>query len=182
VALADQRINRELITALEAEIDLPVYFGNRNWAPYVEDTVAACGQRDSPCSRVHTSAWGGYSSCTQLRRGHRTARTAAGQGAPELVKLRQYFDHPLFVEMFTKPSVRQHRLCLTELRERARLVSPRTPFPSRPDRVAARLVRPPGAYASRWSPLRQAMKTTTTVWQSRSGRHSAVVGADIGDH
>src|SRR5512135_1927121 len=34
-------INRELISAIEAEIDLPVYFGNRNWEPYVEDTVAA---------------------------------------------------------------------------------------------------------------------------------------------
>src|SRR6185503_8728086 len=34
-------INRELISALEAEIDLPVYFGNRNWEPYVEDTVVA---------------------------------------------------------------------------------------------------------------------------------------------
>src|SRR6476660_4340661 len=37
-------INRELITALEVELadrgfELPVYFGNRNWEPYVEDTV-----------------------------------------------------------------------------------------------------------------------------------------------
>jgi len=30
------------------------------------------------------------------------ARAAAGNGAPELVKLRQYYDHPVFVEMFTE--------------------------------------------------------------------------------
>src|SRR5271154_1810671 len=34
-------INRALITELQAERDLPAYFGNRNWAPYVEDAVAA---------------------------------------------------------------------------------------------------------------------------------------------
>jgi len=72
-------INRELITALEAEIDLPVYFGNRNWAPYVEDTVAA--MRDNGIRRAAvftTSAWGGYSSCTQYVEDIARARTAAG--------------------------------------------------------------------------------------------------------
>ena len=49
-----------------------------------------------------TSAWGGYSSCTQYVEDIARARAAAGEGAPELVKLRQYFDHPLFVEMFTE--------------------------------------------------------------------------------
>ncbi len=38
--------NRELKTALEAElarrgIDLPVYWGNRNWAPYLDDAFTA---------------------------------------------------------------------------------------------------------------------------------------------
>ena len=83
-------------------IDLPVYFGNRNWEPYVEDTVAA--MRDNGIRRAAvftTSAWGGYSSCTQYVEDIARARAAAGEGAPELVKLRQYFDHPLFVEMFT---------------------------------------------------------------------------------
>src|SRR3954463_16021852 len=96
-------INRELIRALDAEIDLPVYFGNRNWEPYVEDTVAA--MRDNGIRRAAvftTSAWGGYSSCTQYVEDIARARTAAGAAAPELVKLRQYFDHPLFVEMFTE--------------------------------------------------------------------------------
>ena len=64
-------INRALIGQLEAELtdaglDVPVYFGNRNWEPYVEDAVAA--MRDNGVRRAAvftTSAWGGYSSCTQ---------------------------------------------------------------------------------------------------------------------
>ena len=96
-------INRALIAQLEAELtdrglELPVYFGNRNWEPYVEDAVAA--MRDNGIRRAAvftTSAWGGYSSCTQYVEDIARGRTAAGDRAPELVKLRQYFDHPLFV-------------------------------------------------------------------------------------
>ncbi|MEO2169468.1 MAG: ferrochelatase, partial [bacterium] len=38
-------INRDLILAIETELarrgtELPVYFGNRNWEPYIEDVVA----------------------------------------------------------------------------------------------------------------------------------------------
>src|ERR1700738_1624839 len=96
-------INRELIAQLQRQTELPVSFDNRNWEPYVEDTVAA--MRDNGIRRAAvftTSAWGGYSSCTQYVEDIARARAAAGEGAPELVKLRQYFDHPLFVEMFTE--------------------------------------------------------------------------------
>src|ERR1700754_5206939 len=96
-------INRQLISAIEDEVDLPVYFGNRNWEPYVEDTVAA--MRDNGVRRAAgftTSAWGGYSGCAQYQEDIERARGAAGPNAPELVKLRQYFDHPLLVEMFAE--------------------------------------------------------------------------------
>src|SRR6516225_6680173 len=101
-------INRALIEQIRAELkdrgaDLPVYFGNRNWQPYVEDAVAA--MRDNGVRRAAvftTSAWGGYSSCTQYVEDIARGRQATGDGAPELVKMRQYFDHPLFVEMFTE--------------------------------------------------------------------------------
>src|SRR5579884_1303766 len=43
-------INRALITELQAELDIPVYFGNRNWQPFVEDTVAA--MRDNGIRRA----------------------------------------------------------------------------------------------------------------------------------
>src|SRR5919204_3765440 len=96
-------INRALIEQLRAVIELPIYLENRNWDPYVEDTVAA--MRDNGVRRAAvftTSAWGGYSSCTQYVEDIARARAAAGEGAPELVKLRQYYDHPLMVEMFTE--------------------------------------------------------------------------------
>jgi ferrochelatase len=97
------RCNRALITAIEqalatAKLDLPVYFGNRNWHPMVEDAVAdmtADGVRRALV--FTTSAWGGYSGCRQYHEDIARARGVVGPGAPELVKLRQFFDHPLFV-------------------------------------------------------------------------------------
>jgi ferrochelatase len=178
-------INRELITALEAEIDLPVYFGNRNWAPYVEDTVAA--MRDNGIRRAAvftTSAWGGYSSCTQYVEDIARARTAAGQGAPELVKLRQYFDHPLFVEMFTEAIGAAAQTLPDELRERARLVFTAHSIP-----VAARSRCGPDlygrqvAYASRLVATAAGYEDYDQVWQSRSGPPQVPwLEPDIGDH
>ena len=82
-------INRALIEQLRLQLpDLPVYFGNRNWEPYVEDTVAE--MRDNGIRRAAvftTSAWGGYSSCAQYVEDIVRARTAAGPDAPELVKI-----------------------------------------------------------------------------------------------
>ncbi|HEY7054365.1 MAG TPA: ferrochelatase [Mycobacterium sp.] len=94
-------INRALIEQIRMQLDLPVYFGNRNWEPYVEDAVAE--MRDDGIRRAAvftTSAWGGYSSCRQYLEDIARARRAVGDDAPELVKLRHYFDHPLLVEMF----------------------------------------------------------------------------------
>src|SRR6202000_2104716 len=94
-------INRALITELRAELDLPVYFGNRNWEPYVEDCVTAMRDNGIRLAAVFTtSAWSGYSSCTQYVEDIARARRAAGPDAPDLVKLRPYFDHPGFVQIF----------------------------------------------------------------------------------
>ncbi|PRW63764.1 ferrochelatase [Actinopolyspora mortivallis] len=98
------RLNREVMVSLTSELagrgwDLPVYFGNRNWHPLVEDTVermAADGVRRALV--FATSAWGGYSGCRQYHEDIARARAAVGQDrAPDLVKLRQFYDHPLFV-------------------------------------------------------------------------------------
>ncbi|GAA1831477.1 ferrochelatase [Pseudonocardia ailaonensis] len=89
--------NRELISALRARTDLPVYFGNRNWHPLVEDTVtemARDGIRDALV--FATSAYGGFSACRQYDDDIARAR-AAVPDAPRLTKLRHFFDHPLFV-------------------------------------------------------------------------------------
>jgi len=174
-------INRELITALEAEIDLPVYFGNRNWEPYVEDTVAA--MRDNGVRRAAvftTSAWGGYSSCTQYVEDIARARAAAGERAPELVKLRQYFDHPLFVGMFTDA------ICAAAqtVPEDARLVFTAHSIPvSAQNRCGPDLYARQVGYASQLVAAATGHSDYDQVWQSRSGPPQVPwLEPDVADH
>lgn len=99
--------NRELKTALEAEfarrgIDLPVYWGNRNWAPYLDDAfTAATGDGHSTLLVLATSAYSSYSSDRQYREDIARAVTDAGlQERMTADKVRLYFDHPGFVQPF----------------------------------------------------------------------------------
>ena len=95
--------NRELIANIEAElsrrgIDLPVYFGNRNWRPFAEDTakqLLADGRRNVLV--FATSAWGGYSACRQYDEDIQRIREVT----PEITytKLWQFYGHPVFVEL-----------------------------------------------------------------------------------
>lgn len=95
---------RDLLAALRTEfaatgIDLPLYWGNRNWAPMLADTLAT--MRDDGVRHalaLVTSAYGGYSACRQYHEDIASARAAVGQGAPLVDKLRQFWDHPGFVE------------------------------------------------------------------------------------
>ncbi len=95
--------NRDFLTALradlaEAGIDLPVYWGNRNWDPYLKDTLArmaADGVTRAAC--FVTSAYSSWSSCRQYRENLWDAVEGL-EGAPRLDKLRHYFNHPGFVE------------------------------------------------------------------------------------
>src|SRR5689334_13809884 len=90
--------NRELIAAVRSRVEMPVYFGNRNWHPMVEDTVAEMARDGVRRALVFaTSAYGGFSACRQYHEDIARARKAVGEGAPELVRLRHFFDHPLFV-------------------------------------------------------------------------------------
>ena len=114
-------LNREIIAGLEVELarrgrNLPVYFGNRNWAPFLNDTLAQ--MRDDGVSSAAvfaTSAWGGYSGCAQYHEDIARARRAV-EGAPDLVRLRQFHDHPLFVARFAADLSR----ALADARQRAR--------------------------------------------------------------
>jgi protoporphyrin/coproporphyrin ferrochelatase len=96
--------NRALIEALRAEfdlhgIDLPIYWGNRNWHPYVEDTVRAMAADGIRQAAVFvTSAYSSYSSCRQYQDDLAAARAAVGESAPDLFKLRHFFDHPGFID------------------------------------------------------------------------------------
>ncbi|HWE54555.1 MAG TPA: ferrochelatase [Acidimicrobiales bacterium] len=95
--------NRALMDALTEEFARSgrrrrLYWGNRNWKPYLADTVAA--MRDDGVERVvvfATSAYSSYSSCRQYLDDLERARNQVGAGAPTLVKIRPYFDHPGFV-------------------------------------------------------------------------------------
>ncbi|XTP37378.1 ferrochelatase [Mycobacterium sp. TJFP1] len=183
-------INRDLIVAIEAELarrgmQMPVYFGNRNWEPYVEDTVAA--MRDNGIRRAavfSTSAWGGYSGCAQYQEDIARGRVAAGPEAPELVKLRQYFDHPLLIEMFAD-AIRDAAATLPEdLRAQARLVFTAHSIPVRAaNRCGPDLYERQVAHTSALVAAAAGYPEYDQVWQSRSGPPQVPwLEPDVGDH
>lgn len=99
--------NRELKAALEAElarrgIDLPVLWGNRNWDPYVRDALVEANERGfTKLIAIGTSAYSSYSSCRQYREDYAAALTETGlNGVIQIDKVRQFFDHPGFVQPF----------------------------------------------------------------------------------
>jgi ferrochelatase len=99
---------RELLDELRADLataglDLPVYWGNRNWHPYLAETLRQMrddGVRSAVC--FVTSAYASYSGCRQYRENLYDAvlEVEADGGGPvsALDKLRHYFDHPGFLE------------------------------------------------------------------------------------
>ena len=95
--------NRAIIARLSALLEsegprLPVYFGNRNWQPYLQDTLAqmaADGVRHA--LGFVTSAYSSYSSCRQYLGNIEQARMAVGPNAPKVDKLRAFFNHPGFI-------------------------------------------------------------------------------------
>ncbi len=119
--------NRALLAAIGedlagAGIDLPVYWGNRNWTPYLADTLRQMtADGVTRAAVLTTSAYSSYSSCRQYRENLADA-VAEVPDAPRLDRLRQYFNHPGFVE----PVVDATLAALAELpdavREQARLV------------------------------------------------------------
>ncbi|WP_067676796.1 ferrochelatase [Nocardia miyunensis] len=187
-------LNRDIITALEAEfatrgIDLPVYFGNRNWHPMAEDTVRAMRADGIGTALVFpTSAWGGYSGCRQYDEDIlRTRETVTD--APGLVKLRQYFDHPLLIESFADAIRGALQEIPAQRRDRTRLVFTAHSIPVSADASAG----PPAEGGKLYS--RQVAETARlcaaatgfaeydVVWQSRSGPPQVPwLEPDIVDH
>ncbi|WP_036320934.1 ferrochelatase [Microbacterium indicum] len=99
--------NRALKAALETElaarrIDLPVYWGNRNWEPYLSDAIREAA--DSGRTRLlalATSAYSSFSSCRQYREDFaRVLEETDLAGTVTIDKIRQFFDHPGFVDSF----------------------------------------------------------------------------------
>lgn len=101
--------NRALRAALEAElaargIDLPVYWGNRNWGPFLADALReAAAAGDTTLIAIDTSAYSSYSSCRQYREDFARELDATGLADVLVIdKVRQYFDHPGFIAPFTE--------------------------------------------------------------------------------
>ena len=99
--------NRVLRAALHAELDrrghaLPVYWGNRNWAPYLDEALQhAYDDGHRTFLTIATSAYSSYSSCRQYREDLADAVQATGlSGKVEIDKVRSFFDHPGFVTPF----------------------------------------------------------------------------------
>ncbi len=94
--------NRELVSRLQSAIDLPVYWGNRNWHPFLTDTVRQ--MRDDGIHRAlafATSAFGSYSGCRQYLEDIDRARSAVGEGAPRVDKIQPFSTHSGFIEAMT---------------------------------------------------------------------------------
>ena len=97
--------NRAMIASLQVElaargIDMPVYFGNRNWEPYNADAVTALhadGHRHA--LGLVTSAYSSYSSCRQYREDFAMVLEETGLADEVTIdKVRVYFNHPGFLD------------------------------------------------------------------------------------
>jgi ferrochelatase len=193
---------RELLAALrpaldEADVALPLYWGNRNWDPYLADTLAA--MRDAGVRRALafvTSAFGSYSSCRQYLDDIDKARATVGPDAPVIDKIRHYHDHPGFV----RPHADAVRAAVAELSDvddangadrvdeaALRLVFTAHSIPSTMEdqsgpeggRYTAQLHETATLVAAEAMPG----LTWDLVWQSRSGSpHVPWLEPDINDH
>ncbi|KAA5544624.1 ferrochelatase [Roseiconus nitratireducens] len=96
--------NRELLEALRLDfqanqIELPIYWGNRNWHPLLTETLQQ--MKADGCRRslaFFTSMFSCYSGCRQYRENIAAAQEEVGSGAPVVEKLRMGFNHPDFID------------------------------------------------------------------------------------
>jgi len=181
---------RHLLAALrpvldEAGVTLPLYWGNRNWTPYLTDTLAR--MRDDGVRRALcfvTSPFGSFSSCRQYLEDIAAAREVVGAGAPSVDKIRHFHDHPGYVQPHAD-AVRRGLAELSDVDE-PRVVFTAHSVPSTmeatsgPDggRYSAQLRETAGLVAAA-----SAVSEWDLVWQSRSGPPQvAWLSPDINEH
>lgn len=113
---------RALKKALEqelasAEINLPVYWGNRNWHPFLADAVEQMQSDGKKNALVFvTSAFSSYSGCRQYRQNLAEAMELASD--INLQKLRLFYNHPGFIE----PLAENLRNCSNKASQDAQIV------------------------------------------------------------
>ena len=94
---------RALLAAIQKElsdykIDLPVYWGNRNWHPLLSDTLQKMKQDGIRRALAFvTSSYSSYSGCRQYRENILDAQNLVGEGAPIVDKIRVFYNHPDFI-------------------------------------------------------------------------------------
>ncbi|HUL26941.1 MAG TPA: ferrochelatase [Streptosporangiaceae bacterium] len=188
---------RDLLAAIEKDfaasgLDLPLYWGNRNWHPYLADTVAAMAADGVRRAIAFvTSAYGSYSSCRQYLDDIEAARLQAGPGAPAIDKIRHFFNHPGFIGPFTEATLAAIESLPPAAQARAPLVFTAH---SVPESMAASSGPAGGLYPAQ---LAEAARLVTAgaaaadgherswrlVYQSRSGPPSVPwLGPDVCDH
>ena len=119
---------RDMLAAIggafaDAAIELPLYWGNRNWHPFIEDTVRQLA--DAGAERVIafvTSAYSSFSACRQYLDDIERAVAAVGPRAPRIDKIRPYFNHPGFIEPFAASTEAALATLPAGVRDGARLV------------------------------------------------------------
>jgi ferrochelatase len=186
---------RELIAALEKEfaahgVTLPIYWGNRNWDPYLSETIRQMRTDGVEQALAFvTSPYGSYSSCRQYLDDIERARSQVGPGTPSIDKIRHYHDHPGHIEAHADGV----RAALAQLppahRASTRLVFTAHSIPS-----ALALSSGPGGGTDRYvSQLREACALVAAeaapdlpwdlVYQSRSGTLAVPwLEPDVNDH
>src|ERR1700758_3626445 len=95
--------NRQLVAVLRQRLDLPVYWGNRNWHPMLADPLAQMKKdRIRRALAFATSAFSSYSGCRQYRedivKGLAEVNGETGENPMIIHKLRTFSNHPLFVD------------------------------------------------------------------------------------
>lgn len=91
--------NRALIAALRERTSLPVYWGNRNWHPFLADTLRQMrADGIARASAFITSAFGSYSGCRQYLDDIARASAEVGSGAPEIIPMPLFHMHSGFVD------------------------------------------------------------------------------------
>jgi ferrochelatase len=168
--------NRALIAALREEldahgIDLPIYFGNRNWHPLLPDTLREMA--DAGLERAlafFTSGFSCYSGCRQYREDVWSAQQAVGARAPEVLKTRMFYNHPGFVEAMADNLDAALRRLPDDRRDAARILFTAHSIPlamARHSRYEAQL-----AESARLVAERAGASGYEVVYQSRSGSPS----------
>ncbi len=179
--------NRELVGKLQASlachgVTTPVYLANRNTAPFIPDVLRDC--RDKGARRILayvTSGFSCYSGCRQYRENLIAAQENLGPDAPEIHKIRVFFNHPLFIETVADNVARALELLPAATRSRARVVFTAHSIPqSMAD--TSDYTRQLGE-AARLVAHRLSLPEWDLVYQSRSGSPQVPwLGPDILDH